>query len=219
MTGIEVLIPWRDPGCEVRRRSCEAVAEYYAQVGDVVFGDSPAGAPFNVSAARNAAAAAGSSDVCVFIDADAVVDLDVLRSAVEVARRRPRLVKPFARAGYLSREASEAFLESRSLVWEEWISGPEDAFCGLAWVIRRDAFAELGGFDPGFVGYGGEDNAFTAAAELFFGPQRSLSGVAASLWHPADRVASEGTWERTRAYWAMTSRDDYYRLRGDVRAS
>lgn len=211
-----ILTPWRDSGCPHREAARAWLADYYvaAGLGPVVYGDSDH-EQFNRSAARNAAARASGADVLVFLDADALVTPGAIQSAARVARDTGRLVKPFRRAGFLTQEGTRRLLEEG-----RWPRTPDtehgltDDFVGLGWVIRADSFAKMGGWDEAFEGYGGEDNAFTRACEVVLGPVGSVAGAAYSLWHPGERVASEATWERTRAYWRLQSADDVRRMNG-----
>jgi hypothetical protein len=84
---------------------------------------------------------------------------------------------------YLDREASERcqFGDSLpeglapALVRQNWKGGTI--------ALRRDAFARIGGFDEGFVGWGGEDDEFFDRCALV-GHQRSGYLPFLHLWHP-----------------------------------
>ncbi len=152
---------------------------------------------FRAAAARNLGARHCGGEVLVFLDADTVPEPDFVRSLVghvarcpdvlAVGRRRhadlsaaapgddprsaPRLPEPdWLRAGYA---------ESRDLLDADGR--------GFRFVIsavlacRRALFADLGGFDERFVGYGGEDwdlgyRAWNAGAVL-------VHEAAAVAWH------------------------------------
>jgi GT2 family glycosyltransferase len=135
---------------------------------------------FRAAAARNLGAAVAGGDVLLFLDGDTVpepayvqrlVRLPALAPDAVVAGRRrhadltgwdpERLVRwlgedgpgpveltepEWLRAGYT---ASRDLLDADERSYRFVIS----AVCGLA----RDLFTELGGFDPDFTGYGGED--------------------------------------------------------------
>lgn len=135
---------------------------------------------FRAAAARNLGAAAGAGEVLLFVDGDTVPEPDFVRrlarlpalapEALVVGRRRhadltgwsperlrgsltgrspgpAELTEPaWLRAGYT---ASRDLLDADERSYRFVIS----AVLGLS----RELFAELGGFDATFVGYGGED--------------------------------------------------------------
>lgn len=209
----DICVPWRDHGDNWRRLAFEAVTR---SVGDakIIPGDSDPESPFNRSAARNNAAAAAAGDVLVFMDADVLIGTDALQDAIREARNAPGLVKPFARAGFLTKTATIRYYAT-GVVTSDYLSDPVDGFIGLAWVIRRDLFDRMGGFDEKFVGYGGEDNAFSSACETLLGPTRFVGGTASALWHPATRNTSEQNMSRLHRYWRISTWDDY----NDIRSS
>lgn len=211
VTGISICIPWRDSGSFERTRAKEFVVAHYSQVGQVILADS-GHEEFNRSASRNVAAEMATTDVLVFTDADAYVPLDQIVTAADRARATGLLVKPFTHAGYLTEESSEALLTGATFD-PEWIHPPTKGFVGLAWAIQRAPFARLSGFDPGFVGYGGEDNAFCAACDNLLGRTVLVPGIGYSLWHPAERTTSLVNVERVHRYYATTTWDAYRALR------
>ena len=215
MTTATICIPWRDSGSPERTRAKEFVVEHYQKEFPVSLGDS--GHPeFNRSASRNMAAEGASSDVLVFIDADAFIPLVQVRAAVELAQSSGLLVKPFGEGGYLTEASTESLLHARhGHLWSiAWMHPPVYGFVGLGWAIRRDKFELLRGFDPNFVGYGGEDNAFCAACDNLIGQTLTVEGYGYSLWHPMERVTSPANLDRVNAYYGIKNWNDYLELRG-----
>ena len=212
MADVAVVVPWRDPGCEFRREAWTHVTGLWRDAGYFVVNADSGHEPFNRSASRNLGASMVDAEVLVFCDADAVLPMESVAWAVEAARSAPGLVKPFARAGFLTAEASRIYLDGGPLV-EELLSPVVEEFSGLAWVIHRDRLAELGGFDEGFVGYGGEDDAFLHVCDTLLGSTWWGSGTAYSLWHPNERSTSE---ENLHRWWRMRevkNWHDYMRVR------
>lgn len=208
-----VLMPWRDSGCPHRRAAKEFLTRHYGPVGPVITADS-GHEPFHRAASRNTAARLTDADVLVFLDADAYVPLAQIEWAVNKARKADTLVKPYAAAGYLTQESSESLLRTGTFTRPEWIHPPVSGFVGLAWVIRRDLFTKLGGFDEGFdAGYGGEDNAFAHACHVLLGPALSVPGVGASLWHPVERVTPQENLDRLERYETVWTWDDYWTVK------
>lgn len=210
-----VLMPWRDSGCPYRTAAKDFLTRHYGPIGPVITADSGHD-PFHRAASRNLAARLTDADVLVFLDADAYVPLRQVEEAVEVARRVDVLVKPYSRAGYLTEQASETLVQGSpapTFAAESWIHPPMDGFVGLAWVIRRDLFERLGGFDEGFVGYGGEDNAFAHACHVLLGSTRHVAGMGASLWHPMERITPQANLDRLDRYGQVRSWDDYWKVK------
>lgn len=159
---------------------------------------------FRAAAARNLGAAAADGEVLVFVDGDTVPEPDFVRrlarlpavapEALVVGRRRHADLAgwtPERLRGWLTRGSPgpaeltepgwlrEGYTASRDLLDADERSYRYviSAVLGLS----RELFAELGGFDETFVGYGGEDwelahRAWTAGALLTHVP-------AALAWH------------------------------------
>lgn len=140
------------------------------------------------AAAVNPAANASTADVLVIADADCVVDADGIRRAIGHAQRdgyavpakAVRRLTPDATAGVLDGDPAADLdprlpTESR----HQLLAG------GGIVVIRKDVWDAVGGFDPRFVGWGGEDYALGCAlysATRQF-PQYG-AGLLWHLWHP-----------------------------------
>lgn len=199
MTDVAVVIPWRDSGCEFRREAYLHVTGLWREAGYFVISVDSGDEPFNRSASRNLGAQMTDATVLVFADADAVLPMESVAWSVRAAQASNGLVKPFARAGFLTAEASRMYLDGGPLV-EEFMSPAVEEFSGLAWVIRREPLENLGGFDEGFVGYGGEDDAFLHLCDTLLAPTIFASGTASSLWHPNERRTSE---ENLHRWWRM----------------
>lgn len=95
----------------------------------------------------------------------------------------------------------------------------QNALGGGSLAIRRSAYLDIGGFDEGFVGWGGEDNElWERVATLRTYPYGHLPLV--HLWHPAQpgKRAVDGmgrdTWERSRLRGQIPVADRILELRG-----
>lgn len=193
MSEQEIVIPWRDSGDAMRLMHFEFLSQHYTKHGfSIIIGDNEG--PFNRSAARNAGVEKATGDVVIVMDADNYIPLSQLDLAVELAIANDRLVKPFYKFGYLTAEATEALYLSYPAVpqWSmtAFIDTPKMHFNGGAYVMKRELWWKVGGFDPDFTGWGCEDDAFTLECERVLGTTNYVGGYAYHLDHPAVRISS-----------------------------
>lgn len=217
---MQVVLPWRDNGDPYRRAHHWRLREWYADGGfTVVGGDTAPGTPFNRSGARNAGVAAATSPIVAVVDADNLIPVEQLWQACQIAMAdRPRLVKPFSWFAYLSQQSTDEWYAGLlpglaaipglppprpalpvaygpTVTYEG--TGPALDFNGGAYVMRRTAWLEIGGFDEEFTGWGGEDDAFTLLARHHFGDEAVVEGTDFHLWHPSsERVTSTANYQR-----------------------
>lgn len=192
----QIILPWRDAGCEYRRKHFEYLYDFYSGEFDVVVGDN--NGDFSRSGARNAGVANSNSEVVVIIDADNYIPVDQIKLAIKYARRRRGLVKPSKFFGYLTEEATSVFYKEGKIVNIDnmWMNKPVMDFAGGAYVIRKDLYEDIGGFDEGFTGYGAEDDAFHALCLSKLGRISYVAGMNYHLYHPAYRVTSKENYQR-----------------------
>jgi glycosyltransferase involved in cell wall biosynthesis len=154
---------------------------------------------FNKGWGYNVGARAASGDVLAFCDADVLIG-ESLDTAIDACRRGTAVAKPYVRLIDLDADESAALCEGRlepaaidvARPGREAI-GERIVLCGGVFVMRRDAFARLGGFDERFVGWGGEDDAMTHKVERArLGCVEFDREVALHLWHPRPREATSG---------------------------
>lgn len=176
---IDVCMPWRAQ--PARLPAFEHVTAWWREHGyRVVLGDSHH-QPFNRAAARNAAARKATGDVLVFSDADTIPDLLAVDTAITAARRHGGVWWPFTEYRYLAATVQPGDNLASAAAEEIY-----PASVGGTLVVRRDVFAELGGFDERFREWGGEDRAFELAAAALATVNR-IPAVAYAFNHPADR--------------------------------
>lgn len=187
MTSVEVAIPWRDSGCENRRRAWEWIqASWAVRHPDwrLVVRDAPG--EWSIPAALNAALAATTADVVVVSSADCQVGADSLRSAVEMATRHPWVM------------ATDVLLRLNQEVTEKALKQPPHASLPqngirranqLGWgvlVLRREVVEAVTYDEKLDVAW--EDSAFGYAAATLFGDPYRVQRVASRLlWHPRVR--------------------------------
>ncbi len=165
----------------------------------VVFAYNPG--PFNKAWGLNIGARCAESNVLVFNDADVIAD-GMLTSSVALCRNSYNFVKPYRFLVDLAPdETAQVRAGRRDLIPGRKADGlPNRAaisevivLCGGLFLIRKNAFVHLGGWDERFRGWGGEDDALTCKVQ-----RARLSTVelderpALHLWHPRSVETTSG---------------------------
>lgn len=188
MSDVSVVIAYRDMGCEYRRASFHFVRAWYDTLGfEVVVEHGDDDATFTRASAINAAIRRASGSVIVQSDPDSLVPVVQLNTAIQMAAARGVLVIPHDEYLYASADATSAVLSGEADVWDINPAacdehGPDGS--GNVVVFRREAWAEVGGFDERFGLWGGDDAAFRYSVEAFRGPAYRITGPMVHLWHP-----------------------------------
>lgn len=195
---VKVLVPrrndngWRDELWGFLQR------EYWATLPEfeIVEGHHTEGA-FNRSGALNTASAlAGDWEFAVIADSDSWVAPELLRAGVAEAVNTGRLVACFDRVCELDEGTTKLLLDKRIGLDGEMVFGFDKVRSekldpttvqSTMLVIPRKLWDTVGGFDERFTGWGGEDNAFWKACELYGGKPIRLVGDAYHLWHKSAR--------------------------------
>ena len=151
--------------------------------------------------AYNQAAAASTADVLVIADADSIPRPRALDRAVDHAAAGGWAV-PFRKVRRLTPDATDTLLACDPATQDEpavrvLAQAPHDALPGGGVVVmHRDIWGQVGGFDPRFRGWGGEDYALGCALRTLAGPALMCGGNLWHLWHtpqPDCRAASPAT--------------------------
>ncbi len=222
MQGLSYLLTYRESGSSDRRDNLSAVLRWlrqWSQIEVIVVEQDglphldrsaslPNGAalaynpgPFNKAWGFNVAARLARGPLLALADADVIVP----RALPEAARRcvAGQAIKPYRAIVDLTLDET---IRVRGGDWHLAPSrspgtppnreeqGERVVFAGGLFVIHRDTYLTLGGFDERFVGWGGEDDAMTVKLERA-GVQLSEIGdeAALHLWHPRSR---ESTYEQ-----------------------
>lgn len=198
MVDVSIIFPFRSDGGPrdhifkwVRERY-----EFQIPSAEVILGLDPGAPQFNRGAAINDGVSQSSGTVLVISDADVFVRTVNMRGALGLAARDPATawITPFSTFYVLTKPASEIVLNGEptqdvyveELDWEDRLPPvPQGMF-----VMGREAFDSVGGFDAGFIGWGYEDNAFAHRARKKLRPFASLPGGCGHLWHP--RTVNDG---------------------------
>lgn len=148
--------------------------------------------PFNKAWGLNVGFRNSSGSVVGFGDADMVMDAAALMDCYARCHNEFEAMKPYDRHVDLTPEESEHVRNGN------WTANPDRhglprnregvgefvCFCGGLFLIRRDAYEEVGGFDEQFLGWGGEDDAMSSKLSRLGKHSASVSNqVACHLWH------------------------------------
>lgn len=202
---ISLLVPFRaDRKASRRLETWRWLRNYWSHElpeAEIVIGRSR-GRVFSKTQAVNHAAAAARGDIFVILDSDCYIPGSVIRDAalnIEIARQRGHSLwfVPYRRLYRLTQTASDAVLASRAGDPYRFPTPPDDEdvestvgsmhghhFGAMIQVMSREAFELIGGMDPRFKGWGGEDVAFVRALDTLFGKHKTTSNDVLHLWHP-----------------------------------
>lgn len=159
--------------------------------------------PFSKAAAVNNAFKRSHGDVIVVMDADAYVNADVIMHCADRLRAQRRAgirswFIPYKKIYRLTLPVTEWLLHSspcdphfipdpppKSWVESMDSSGPSSGsnYGAMLLVMPREAFVEVGGMDPRFRGWGGEDVSFMLALDTLWGKHRDTPNDLLHLWH------------------------------------
>lgn len=204
--GITLLMPFRSTD-EFRLRVFEWVLKYYQchlPGAEIIIGHDDH-TPFSKTTAFNDAAsrAKNRNDIFVLIDADAYIDTDIILECAQNIRKARRQGKrlwyiPYRHFYRLTQRASEIVLRHNpcdNYIYDE--KPPQIAIDGdvsseshghwwgaLIQIMPREAFEMVGGMDPRFHGWGGEDVAFMRAVDTLYARHKTLNRFVLHLWHP-----------------------------------
>ena len=201
---VQVIIPFAGD-CSHRLTNLSwMVARYEADYPVTVAEGDPAA--WSKGAAVDPMVQACDAEVLVIADADCVVRKAELRWAIAQAKSHG-WASPHSKVYRLDEATSAEFRRLGRLPANPvLVRKPTNAVpAGGIVVIRRDAYDTVGGFDPRFVGWGGEDSALSLMlGRLVYpfahdGEERPLW----HLWHPPAETwnrPSMATRELARAY-------------------
>ncbi|WP_168797504.1 glycosyltransferase family 2 protein [Neolewinella litorea] len=149
-----------------------------------------------LAATRNLAASRAQGDLLAFLDVDCIPDPDYLCHLQQAVDRTHGLVMgdvrylpPDAASGHwsfadLDRKAQAHPRRPAIPDGKDLMTLPYPLFWSLAFGLRASDFARLGGFDEGYVGYGGEDTDFAFNARLTRLPLYACTARAYHQHHP-----------------------------------
>ena len=219
--GISLLVPFHDdPSQPQRAKNWEWLRQYWEAklpgaeiiIGRDYVSETYPSIPFSKALAVNNAAARSTGDIFVIVDADGYVPFHaVLTCAEHIQQARKAGHKlwyvPY-RQFYRLTEKSTACVTSSApdtplgfscpppddVIQNSSGSGHGHWYGALIQIMPREAFEEVGGWDPRFRGWGGEDHAAMRATDTLYWPHKTLPGQVLHLWHPMLGPAGAEAW-------------------------
>jgi hypothetical protein len=159
---------------------------------DWVFCPNPG--PFNKGWGLNVGARVSRSPWLAFGDADVVCADGWLQAVRQLRHSATPIVKPYRQIVDLTPEESAAVRagdwhlrprRSAGALPNREAQGEYVVFAGGLFLLHRDVFEQVGGFDERFLGWGGEDDAMTLRLMASGFPLVEVGNTPAlHLWHP-----------------------------------
>jgi predicted glycosyltransferase involved in capsule biosynthesis len=202
---ISLLVPFQsDSNTPQRQRIWRWVRDYWQSElpdAEIVVGQSH-GEVFSKTEAVNDAANRARGRIFVILDSDCYIPGSVIRRCVDQindAERRGHSLWfiPFRHLYRLTESVTEIVLGHDPRDPPRFPTPPdlEDVestlgsahghrFGALIQIMSRRAFFIVGGMDPRFRGWGGEDIAFVRALDTLYGNHKTTDNDVLHLWHP-----------------------------------
>jgi len=169
-----IIVPWREtPDRAENWAWLRTWYNHYHPEWELIEADVPG--EWNKSLAVNEGARLANTGTLLVMDADVLINPGSLRAAVREAERAPWVV-PHGKVHRLRPEPTQRLLGSYPA---EVVAVPHTPVIrtpyvgvagGGAFAMTKEKFLAMGGFDPVFTGWGGEDTSFGIAADTFYGP-------------------------------------------------
>lgn len=180
---------------------------------------------FSKSCAVNDAVSKANGDIYVIADADGYIDVNsILYCAKEIRLARKNKKKlwfiPYRKFYRLTESASQELLNSdaknplkytdqpsKNQVLESGhFNGVSGSAVGhwygaLMQVMPEEAFKAVGGWDPRFRGWGGEDHAAMRAMDTLYWPHKTLPTPVFHVWHPILSAAKPNSPKNKNRLW------------------
>ena len=136
------------------------------------------------------------AELLLLVDADCLVPASVLRRFRESPLPDADCWTPYGDVFDLSPEQTRSVYQGQDFTG--WGSPRAYRCVGGAVMIRRSAYERIGGFEPGFHGWGGEDEAFIWKCRRLLRYERLESERLTHLYHPRSvaEVRDTEAWHR-----------------------
>ncbi|QCJ41548.1 glycosyltransferase [Bacillus sp. S3] len=192
LENVSIIVPFQtDHG--PRAKAFEWIKRYYARVmpeAELCLGLINE-EDINKSKAVNLAAKQATKDIFVIADADVVYNPNIIVEAIRLLDKAAWVV-PFTEVYNIEWQGTKRLLKTKptwpiDIKYEEcskskWVY---EGFAGKLFIIPRENFEAVGGFDERFIGWGGEDDAFSHAVRTLCGEIVNVKGKIFHLWHPS----------------------------------
>lgn len=181
MTSVQVLVPYGEPD-PARGNALAYVMTHLGALGWPVKLCRTSG-PWSKGRAVNAALGDATAEVVVVHDADSFVSHEALQAAVAhcqawaVPHSQVRRLTPHATADVLAGAGPDKSMQTAEPNRHAMDGG------GIV-VARREVWADVGGFDARFEGWGGEDQSLGLTLSALHGTPHRGDGILWHLWHP-----------------------------------
>ncbi|KIL45199.1 galactosyltransferase-related protein [Jeotgalibacillus soli] len=191
LENVSIIIPFQtDYG--PRAEAFEWVKKYYSTVmpeAELCLGIFENN-EINKSKAVNQAAKNATRDIFVIADADIIYDPVVITESIKLLNEAAWVV-PFTEIYDIPQKLTKKLVKSDptlpinvELKHCQKVNWLYDEFAGKLNVIPREHFEAVGGFDERFIGWGGEDDAFSHAVNTLCGQFVNYEGRLFHMWHP-----------------------------------
>lgn len=180
---VAIVVPWR-PGSPDRERAWEWAERWWKQFDwPIHIVEHEGKAPFSRSWCINEGARrAWPWDILIAIDADVFTeDPQQVRDGVRVAWETGRLTIPLTVGADLNDRGTRLLVAGQP-GWEKQLHKRREVCTSRVWIMRRDLFEVVGGFDERFRGWGHEDVAAFHSMRTLRGCEQ-LPGTCYHLWH------------------------------------
>jgi hypothetical protein len=211
--GVSILVPFNCPNVLNQRvKNWRWLKKYWKcnlPGAEIVMGEDRVAIldpsiPFSKCVAINNAARKAHGNIFVIADADCYISMQSVLTCVkrirEAEKRGHRLwFVPYRNFYRLTEEASSWLLESDPChpleftsppapneIAGEQGSGPQHGhwYGAMIQIMSRRAFERVGGWDPRFRGWGGEDRSAMLAMDALYWRHKTLPGSVFHVWHP-----------------------------------
>lgn len=192
--GMSILVSYRPDG-KARQENWEWLREYwkYEMPGAQVCVADDGGVPFSRAASLNLAFEQAQGDILWIADADFMMRGPALHATADLMRRNRAMgVKCWyygSNALYRTKKKTrDKIIRSDPANPYHWSANVDDTHRTEApasdLVLTRECFESVGGYDPRFRGWCGEEFAMTTVLRTLWGPGHRLGAPLIHLWHP-----------------------------------